>query len=136
MSTAKKHSAVRDGLVKRGSNWSYVIRVADPETGITCPRWVGGFPTEDAAKAARDTARVAARRGEYVDRDTVTVGQYLLDWLDTHAGSVKPKTLSNYRYTLQHYVMPNIGGLRLQGLRPSVVFEVVPRVVRERWAQR
>jgi len=48
---------VKDGLVKRGSTWSYVVRVADPETGLSRPRWVGGFPTEVAAKAARDSAR-------------------------------------------------------------------------------
>lgn len=71
---------------------AHVVRVPDPETGLTRPRWVGSFPTEATAKAARDTARVSARRGEYVDRDTVTVRAYLVERLDAHAGSVKPKT--------------------------------------------
>ena len=56
-------SGVRDGITRRGSTWSYVVRVPDPATGRSKPRWVGGFPTEVAAKAARDEARVAARRG-------------------------------------------------------------------------
>lgn len=112
---------LKDGLVKRGTKWSYVVRVADPETGITRPRWVGGFASEAAAKSARDDARVSARRGGYVNRDTATVGEYLLDWLETHAGSVKPKTLAGYRYNLEHWVIPRIGGQRLQGLRPAAV---------------
>jgi Arm domain-containing DNA-binding protein len=54
---------LRDGVMKRGQTWSYVIRVKDPETGISKPKWVGGFATEQAAKAARDQARVKAHHG-------------------------------------------------------------------------
>ena len=52
-------AGLRDGVIRRGSSWSYVIRVTDAK-GASRPRWVGGFPTEQAAKQARDTARVAA----------------------------------------------------------------------------
>jgi integrase len=55
---------LRDGVIKRGGSWSYVIRVPDPATGVTKPKWVGGFDTEEDAKAARDGARVRARRGD------------------------------------------------------------------------
>ena len=72
---------VRDGVVKRGGSWSYDVRDSDPESGASRPRWVGGFPTESAVKAARDEARVAGRRGEYVDRSSMTVASYLREWL-------------------------------------------------------
>jgi integrase len=68
---------LHDGVMKRGRAWSYVIRVKDPETGVSRPRWVGGFATEEEAKAARDEARVKARRGEYIDRNQITVTAYL-----------------------------------------------------------
>ena len=29
---------MRDGLVRRGASWSYVIRVRDPETGRSRPQ--------------------------------------------------------------------------------------------------
>jgi hypothetical protein len=35
--------------MKRGATWSYVIRVKDTETGISKPRWVGGYASEEAA---------------------------------------------------------------------------------------
>lgn len=112
---------LRDGVIKRGQSWSYVIRVPDPDTGITRPRWVGGFKTEEAAKAARDEARVQARRGEYVNRTTLTVAEYLTEWLEAHSTTVKPKTFAGYQHDIDHYIVPRIGRLRLQALRPATI---------------
>jgi integrase len=112
---------LRDGVIKRGGSWSYVIRVPDPATGVSRPKWVGGFDTEEAAEAARDEARVRARRGEYVNRSTFTVADYLAEWVEAHASTVKPKTLAGYRHDIDHYIVPRIGRLRLQALRPAVI---------------
>lgn len=113
-------SGLHDGVIRRGSSWSYVIRVTD-STGANKPRWVGGFRTEADAKAARDAARVAARRGEYVDRSRITVETYLREWLAGHALEVKPKTHEDYRSLIAAYVVPRIGRMRLQSVRPSTL---------------
>ncbi|GII87696.1 site-specific integrase [Sphaerisporangium siamense] len=118
---AKPQTKLRDGVMKRGNTWSYVIRVKDPETGISKPKWVGGFVTEDEAKEARDEARVKARRGDYVDRNRVTVAEYLDDWIETHAMEIKPLTLKDYKMIIRLYVRPNIGNMRLQAVRPSTI---------------
>ena len=107
--------------MKRGTTWSYVIRVKDPETGVSKPRWVGGFATEEAAKAARDEGRVKARRGEYIDRNRITVTAYLDDWIDSHAMEIKPRTLLDYRACIRLYVTPRIGHLPIQAVRPSTI---------------
>jgi integrase len=112
---------VRDGVVKRGKTWSYVVRVKDPGTGVSKPRWVGGFATEADAKAARDQARVTARTGQYVDRSPVTVASYLDQWIEAHAVEVKPKTLQDYRHLIDRHVKPRIGALRLQAVRPAQI---------------
>ena len=114
-------SKLRDGVIKRGATWAYVIRVPDPETGRSRPKWVGGFTTEVAAKAARDEARVAARRGEYVDRSALTVRGFLAEWLEAHEASVKRGTIAGYRADVERYITPRIGGLRLQSLRPAML---------------
>ena len=113
-------AALRDGVIKRGKSWSYVIRVTDP-SGASKPRWVGGFPSEEAAKEARDAARVAARRGEYVDKSRITVEQYLTQWLDVHALEVKPRTRSGYSWLIESYIVPGIGRVRLQAVRPQTL---------------
>jgi integrase len=117
--TRKNMPRLRDGVMKRGTTWSYVIRVKDPETGISKPRWVGGFATEQDAKAARDEARVKARKGQYIDRNRITVAAYLDDWLEAHAVEVKPKTLQDYRHLINRHVRPHIGDLRLQAITPA-----------------
>ena len=119
MSSTGRGSAapkLRNGVIRRGNSWSYVIRVTD-SSGVSKPRWVGGFPTEAAAKRARDEARIAAGRGEFVDRSTVTVGEYLDRWLLAHALEVKPRTRAGYAHLINTYVAPRIGRIRLQALR-------------------
>jgi site-specific recombinase XerC len=51
-----------------------------------------------------------------VDAHSVTVGQYLGDWL---AGKheLKPKTAALYRDALDHYLIPHLGSIRLMELR-------------------
>ncbi|GAB2816508.1 site-specific integrase [Actinocorallia aurea] len=114
-------SKLRDGVMKRGSTWYYVIRVKDPETGVSKPKWVGGHLTEEDAKEARDEARVSARRGEYVERGAITVGDYLDEWLLAHAMQVKPRTLDDYQRLVRLYIKPRLGGMRLQAVRPMTV---------------
>nr|WP_277628036.1 site-specific integrase [Arsenicicoccus dermatophilus] len=111
---------MRDGVIRRGNTWSYVLRVTDAN-GVSKPRWTGGFPTEAAAKAARDQARVANARGEFVLRNGVTVGEYLRAWLDGHALEVKPRTRAGYAQIINSYVVPRIGHLRLQDVRPATL---------------
>lgn len=112
---------LKDGVMQRGSTWSYVIRVTDPETNKSRPRWVGGFATEKDAKEARDDARVKARRREYVDRNRITVAKYLGEWLDGHEVEIKPQTMASYRDLVARYVVPKIGQLRLQGVQPAAL---------------
>ena len=123
--------SVRDGLVKRGKTWSYVVRVKDPETGLSKPRWVGGFASEADAKAARDQARVTARTGEYVNRSPVTGSGYLDQWIEAHAVEVKPKTLQDYRHLIDRHVKPCIGGVRLQAVRPAQITKLYRDLVTE-----
>ena len=109
---------LRNGVIRRGKTWSYVIRVTDVR-GVSKPRWVGGFSTEVAAKRARDEARIAASTGVYVDRTTVTVEDYLVEWLVGHAVEVKPRTRAGYAHLIETYVVPRIGGLRLQAVKST-----------------
>jgi integrase len=52
-------------------------------------------PTDTAAKEARDEARVKASRGEYIDRNAITVAEYLDEWVNSHAMEIKSRTLAD-----------------------------------------
>ena len=76
----------------------------------------GGFATEQAAKAARDQARVDAHHGRYIDRSTITVSTDLDDWIEAHAVEIKPRHLQDYRHLINRYVRPHIGEQWLQAV--------------------
>ncbi|MFC5730936.1 MULTISPECIES: tyrosine-type recombinase/integrase [Nocardioides] len=116
-------SKMRNGLVKRGDTWSYVIRVPDPATGKTKPKWVGGFPNQRAAKEARDAARHQVHRGQYAEPSKLTVGDWLQQWLNTRTNQ-RPNTLSSYSDLVRLHVMPYpIAHVRLQALTPTMLSE-------------
>jgi hypothetical protein len=80
---------MKDGLVQRGSTWSYVVRVRDPKTGRMKDQWKGGYRTRTEAKAAR-TMPARHRQGYGVASTRITVREYLEQWLEVQAGQVRP----------------------------------------------
>jgi hypothetical protein len=49
MTNNRKRITVKNGISFNGKTYSYVLRVPDPDTGKTKPRWVSGFATEKQA---------------------------------------------------------------------------------------
>lgn len=119
MTSPAKPPAMKDGIIKRGATYSYVIRERDPETGKTKPRWFGGFATQKEAKEARDKARNDVRRGTYVAPQKLTVSEWLDQWMEAHAVELKASTQHGYRQKIDAYLKPTIGHERIQGLSPS-----------------
>lgn len=111
-----------DGLVKRGSTWSYVVRVADPATGKTKPVWKGGFATKSDARRARDRARTQDHDGAFIEPTRLTLGQFLVDrWLPARELDVRATTLLSYRLHVDRYIVPRLGGVKLQALRADQI---------------
>ncbi len=113
---------VKNGIVFTGRSWSYVLRVPDTNTGKTKPQWVGGFDSEKAAKLARDKARVSLSTSNYVSPNKLTLGEYLTTWInEVHANQLKASTLERYKRVINRYLIPELGAIKLQDLRPSHV---------------
>ena len=110
---------MKNGIVKRGSTYSYVIRVPDPRTGKTKPQWVGGFTTENEAKKARDKARVTVANGTYVAPAKMTLEEFLGYWIKIHSQTLKPKTTEGYEGVIKRYINPRLGKMQLTQIRPS-----------------
>ena len=121
MTKRVKRNSVSDGIAFTGKSWSYVLRVPDPVTGKTKPKWVGGYDSQESALLARDEARVALRKRSYVAPTKITLGDFLDKWIEIHALKVKPTTLDSYRAPINNYLKPRLGSLKLQDLTPSDV---------------
>lgn len=73
---------MRGGLVQRGSTWSYVVRVRDPETGRSRLVKKGGYRTRAEAATARAEAQSAVAKGNFVRPGRQTLADFIMiDWL-------------------------------------------------------
>ena len=117
MSKQEKNK-VKNGIVFTGKAWSYVLRVPDSTTGKTKPKWVGGYSSEKAAKLARDTARLALAKNDYVMPGKLLVGDFLESWIQNHSKHLKPITSHKYQQLIRLYLTPKLGNIRVQDLRP------------------
>lgn len=111
---------VKNGVVFNGKSWSYVLRIPDPASNKTKPKWVGGFDDKASALLARDKARVALKENNYVEPSGLTVGVWLTKWITTiHNKRLKATTYTSYLKIINNHLIPGIGDIKLSKLRPS-----------------
>lgn len=101
-----------------GRRWRAVFDgPPDPATGQRRQTGRRGFETRREAEAFLREALAKVETGTWAQASRLTLREYLDSWLLTLR--VKPTTLSDYRQSVERYVDPRIGGLRLTGLSPE-----------------
>jgi integrase len=114
---------MRDGLIKRGDFWYFVLdEPRDPATGKRRQKWVKGGRTRKEAEAVRDDARDRRRnRGGWKAPSRLLLGEYLTGtWLPSVRAKVPPSTFTSYQQNLTH-VTNRIGHVRLDTLDPPTL---------------
>jgi integrase len=114
---------------RRGrKSWAFVIDVGrDPETGRRRQRWSSGHETK---KAAEQELRKALGRIDFGDDPfpaKFTLAEFAERWL-AHLetiGSPRPNSRRRYAELLHQRVVPLIGGVRLDRIRPAHVQTVL-----------
>ncbi len=114
-----QNNPMRNGLIKRGSVWYYVLQVRDPATGQKKQKWVRGSSNKAATAAMRDKAKASMHDGTWVPPQNLTVGDWLDRWMAGHEVELKPSTTSSYRAKIDLYLKPALGHERVQSLSPS-----------------
>lgn len=94
----------------------------DPLTGKRKTRYVTVRGSKKDAQ--RELIRLLAEveNGTSVDPSRLTVGEYLREWLDAAEG-LSPKTLERYRQLSERQIIPHLGAVPVQKLRPAQVHE-------------
>jgi len=108
-----KAEVMRDGVLKRGKSYSYVVTKDGKNI------WKGGFETRTAAKNARTKALVAICDRTFIEPSKILVGDFLTAWLVIHSRTLKLKTAASYRSHLTNYLLPGVGHFKIQELRPT-----------------
>jgi integrase len=95
--------------------WAYVLEYGRDSNGRRLQTSKSGYPTRAAAQSAlQERVKVLATG---VASHTLTVGEYLDSWLQgKHA--LKPSTRSHYRASIDLYLKPHLGDIRLLELQP------------------
>jgi integrase len=65
--------------------------------------------------------RVAVLEGGKVKKSGVTFEQHLALWLEGKAKTRAVKTVDGYRYTISHYLTPELKALKIQSITPQVL---------------
>jgi integrase len=79
-------------------------------------RFRSGFATKAEAIADMHKMQTAKAVGAYVEPTTLTLGDYLRDWLASGCGGVRGSTLAGYRVCVERHIVPRIGNIALQAL--------------------
>jgi integrase len=118
---------MRGSIRKRyKDSWNIILDVGyqlNPDTGKQrrVQKWFTVQGTKrDAEKKLAELVH-NLHRSEYVEPSKLTAGEWLHEWLET---AVKPpnkrlRTYETYKSVIERHLMPAVGHLRLQQLRPT-----------------
>lgn len=118
---------MRNGVIKRGGSYAYVISTVDPSTGKRRQTWISkdstgrSFANRKEAELARSQAIAAQAAGAFVMPSSATLAEYLPEWLASRKAGIKAKTYEGYSNAITFYIVPVLGGAALQSLTPSMI---------------
>ncbi len=105
------------GVRRHGKGWSY--NFVKYENGQRKQVTRSGFRTERDAARARAAAIATYHRGTHIDHNRMTVGQWLVDWLP--GCNIRATTRARYESIVNKYLVPKLGGIKLQELKPATL---------------
>jgi hypothetical protein len=117
---------VKGSIRKRGKVWAYAIDVGvNPATGKRKQHRRSGFKTERAAAEAMREALREVKAGTFTAGRLPSLAAYVREeWLPGRRHAVRPSTWASYRDVLEGRVLPRIGELPLERVKPEHVADL------------
>jgi integrase len=121
-----KRRGNREGSITQRADgrWQGRVSLGDGRRKVVSGR------TQEGVAAAIAPLLVAVNSGVNVPSGTLTVEGWLLGWIESVKGTVKPRTWQRYHQLLTAHAIPTLGKLRLTRLSP----ERLERLYREKVA--
>lgn len=79
------------------------------------------FKTSREAEKAARAWETAIDQGITADASKIRLAAYLAEWLARAGKRVRPSTFTDYKYTVEHYLLPRVGGLSLRDTTPAAL---------------
>ena len=104
----------------------------DPRTGKRVTRYKSFTGTKRAAKTELLRITASLNSGGYVDPHKITVGEFLIRWLnDSAASTVSTRTYERYQEIVDDRLIPALGSARLSELHPLHIQETYASWLKE-----
>ena len=105
---------------KKGKIYYVVLPIGkDPITRRWKTKWIRVGPDQREAEEKLATIKREYEQGRYQEDEKMTVKEYLDRWLTDFAKiSVRRSTYESYEWSINKHIVPNIGLVRLQKLKP------------------
>ena len=96
-----------------------VAFAGEDEHGKSCDKWES-FPTKEEATNRKKQIEHELAAGTFLIPSSVTVAEFLMDWLPKQCSKHKwaPKTYESNLSTIQNLIIPYIGSMEMQKLKP------------------
>jgi len=92
----------------------------DPGTGKQVQKSVYGATQKEVLKRLQQV-QTDMERGVFLEPSRMTVGQWLDVWQAEYLGGVKPNTAYDYGQIIKNHIVPALGAVKLQQLKPHAV---------------
>ena len=109
------------GSIHRKGNIFYVVLPIgkDPITRRWKTKWIRVGPDQREAESRLAAVKNEYNQGRYQEDEKMTVKEYLDRWLTDFAKiSVRRSTYESYEWAINKHIVPNIGLVQLQKLKP------------------
>ena len=105
-------------ITKRGSSYGVRYTYQD-EQGKNCNKWES-FPTKEKAINRKKQIEHELANGTFLIPSTITVKEFLMEWLPKQCNKHKwaPQTYQSNLGTVQNLIIPYIGDMQMQKLKP------------------
>jgi integrase len=94
------------------------------------------FATKDEAHAWLLEQKKARSQGLYTSNENpkLTVGEYLLNWVEHNKNHKKPATTRNYSERIRNQINPRIGHLKASSLSPIAIEDLISQLITQGYA--
>lgn len=108
---------------KKGRKWQITVDLPhDPVTGKRVRKYKTVEGTKKEAERAMHEYIRELEKGYYVTNAKITVAEWIQTWLEVFiTPNVSPTTLSRYQGMIRRYIIPLLGSVQVQELKPLTV---------------
>ena len=121
-----------DGMVRRRDDgrWEGRIVVGHKENGDPIFRYV--YANTQKELTAKLRQRIEVYQGvDLTEQSSMTLSEWLDQWLESVEKTVRPTTFTRYRYTAENYIKPSLGNKRLSQLTPRDIQRLYDKLATE-----